>query len=46
VLSCRPDRGLPGKQPRPEEYWPDDLVDLAEALLRNHHSLSTAPEPG
>ena len=33
VLTCRPDPGLPGGRPRPSEYWPDDLVDLAEALL-------------
>jgi len=33
VLTCRPDAGLRGGRPRPEEYWPDDLVDLAEALL-------------
>ena len=34
VLTCRPDTGLDVARPRPEEYWPDDLVDLAEALLR------------
>jgi fructose-1,6-bisphosphatase/inositol monophosphatase family enzyme len=33
VLTCRPDAGLGVARPRPEEYWPDDLVDLAEALL-------------
>jgi len=33
VLTCRPDPGLGVAQPRPEEYWPDDLADLAEALL-------------
>jgi ADP-ribosylglycohydrolase/fructose-1,6-bisphosphatase/inositol monophosphatase family enzyme len=33
VLTCRPDVGLPNHHPRPEEYWPDDLIDLAEALL-------------
>jgi ADP-ribosylglycohydrolase len=37
VLTCRPDPGLPVKRPRPEEYWPDDLVDLAEALLLSRH---------
>jgi ADP-ribosyl-[dinitrogen reductase] hydrolase len=33
VLTCRPDPGLGVARPRPEEYWPDDLTDLAEALL-------------
>jgi ADP-ribosylglycohydrolase len=33
VLTCRPDAGLGVARPRPEEYWPDDLLDLAEALL-------------
>jgi ADP-ribosylglycohydrolase/fructose-1,6-bisphosphatase/inositol monophosphatase family enzyme len=38
VLTCRPDPGLHPNRPRPEEYWPDDLLDLTEALL-----LSRAP---
>ncbi|HET9018270.1 MAG TPA: inositol monophosphatase family protein [Acetobacteraceae bacterium] len=33
VLTCRPDSGLGVANPRPEEYWPDDLADLAEGLL-------------
>ena len=33
VLTCRPDPALGVARPRPEEYWPDDLIDLAEALL-------------
>lgn len=33
VLTCRPDAELGAFRPRPEEYWPDDLTDLAEALL-------------
>ncbi|MBV9247818.1 MAG: ADP-ribosylglycohydrolase family protein [Acetobacteraceae bacterium] len=33
VLTCRADAGLRIERPRPEEYWADDLVDLAEALL-------------
>jgi ADP-ribosyl-[dinitrogen reductase] hydrolase len=33
VLTCRPDSGLCVRRPRPEEYWPDDLLDLTEALL-------------
>lgn len=33
VLSCRP-VGAPGiRHPRLQEYWPDDALDLAEALL-------------
>ncbi len=38
VLTCRPDAGLQPVRPRPDEYWPDDLLDLTEALL-----LSGAP---
>ena len=34
VLTSRAEAGLGVGQPRPEEYWPDDLIDLAEALLR------------
>jgi ADP-ribosylglycohydrolase len=33
VLTCRPDPGLHPARPRPDEYWPDDLLDLTEALL-------------
>jgi ADP-ribosylglycohydrolase len=33
VLACRPLRALGARQPRPATYWPDDLPDLAEALL-------------
>jgi ADP-ribosyl-[dinitrogen reductase] hydrolase len=33
VLSCRPDAGLGVARPRPDTLWPDDAVDLAEALL-------------
>jgi ADP-ribosyl-[dinitrogen reductase] hydrolase len=38
VLTCRPDVALHPARPRPDEYWPDDLLDLTEALL-----LSRAP---
>jgi ADP-ribosyl-[dinitrogen reductase] hydrolase len=38
VLTCRPDAGLHPARPRPDVYWPDDLLDLTEALL-----LSRAP---
>jgi ADP-ribosyl-[dinitrogen reductase] hydrolase len=33
VLTCRPDPALHAARPRPEVYWPDDLIDLTEALL-------------
>ena len=33
VLTCRPDPVLHPARPRPDEYWPDDLLDLTEALL-------------
>jgi ADP-ribosyl-[dinitrogen reductase] hydrolase len=42
VLTCRPDAGLGVARPRPEEYWPDDLVDLAEALLSRRGYQETA----
>ena len=33
VLTCRPDAGLGVRHPRPFALWPNDLLDLAEALL-------------
>jgi ADP-ribosyl-[dinitrogen reductase] hydrolase len=42
VLSCRPDAELGVARPRPEEYWPDDLTDLAEALLSGRPHQETA----
>ncbi len=42
VLTCRPDAGLGVAHPRPEEYWPDDLIDLAEALLLRRAYQETA----
>src|ERR1700679_4021036 len=42
VLTCRPDAGLGVARPRPEEYWPDDLVDLAEALCSGRLKQETA----
>ncbi|HEX7039399.1 MAG TPA: ADP-ribosylglycohydrolase family protein [Trueperaceae bacterium] len=34
VLACRPEAGRPGvRRPRPREYWPVDVLELAEALL-------------
>jgi fructose-1,6-bisphosphatase/inositol monophosphatase family enzyme len=33
VLTCRPDAGLAVARSRPDRYWTDDLVELAEALL-------------
>jgi ADP-ribosylglycohydrolase len=33
VLTCRPDPALHPARPRPDDYWPDDILDLTEALL-------------
>lgn len=33
VLACRPIAEGRALRPRPIEYWPDDILDLAEALL-------------
>ena len=33
VMACRPDGALGAARPRPMIYWPDDLADLAEALV-------------
>jgi ADP-ribosylglycohydrolase len=33
VLTCRSDADLHPARPRPDDYWPDDLLDLTEALL-------------
>jgi ADP-ribosylglycohydrolase len=33
VLSCRPVAAPTVHHPRPKDYWPDDALDLAEALL-------------
>lgn len=33
VLSCRPVKARGILHPRPQEYWPDDALELAEALL-------------
>ncbi len=38
VLTCRPDPALHPARPRPDEYWPDDLLDLTEALLLSRAS--------
>ena len=36
LQKCRPESGLPGVcNPRPREYWPDDFIELADALLAN-----------
>ena len=33
VLNCRPKQGLPNViRPRPQKYWPIDVLDLAETL--------------
>ncbi len=33
VTTCRPMRATGAPQPRPAVFWPDDALDLAEALL-------------
>lgn len=33
VLACRPLAECGALRPRPMEYWPDDILELAEALL-------------
>ena len=33
VTTCRPMRTVGVRHPRPSTYWPDDVLDLAEALL-------------
>jgi fructose-1,6-bisphosphatase/inositol monophosphatase family enzyme len=33
LMACRPDTALGVTRPRPDALWPDDVVDLAEALL-------------
>jgi hypothetical protein len=33
VLACRPLAAAGAARPRPMTYWPDDLLDIAEALL-------------
>jgi ADP-ribosylglycohydrolase/fructose-1,6-bisphosphatase/inositol monophosphatase family enzyme len=33
VLACRPLAEAGAPRPRPAAYWPDDILDLAEALL-------------
>ena len=34
VLACRPAAEADAFRPRPMEYWPDDVLQLAEALLK------------
>jgi hypothetical protein len=33
LMACRPDAALGVTRPRPDALWPDDMIDLAEALL-------------
>jgi ADP-ribosyl-[dinitrogen reductase] hydrolase len=33
LMACRPDTALGVARPRPAALWPDDVIDLAEALL-------------
>ena len=34
VLACRPLAEANAPRPRPMDYWPDDVLEIAEALLR------------
>jgi ADP-ribosyl-[dinitrogen reductase] hydrolase len=34
VLACRPCEEVGARRPRPVEYWPDDVLEVAEALLQ------------
>ncbi len=38
VLSCRPVEACGIHHPRPQEYWPDDALDIAEALLASRRA--------
>ena len=44
VLSCRPVATSGIERPRPQEYWPDDALDLAEALLASSRAGHTAAD--
>jgi len=33
LMACRPDAALEVARPRPDTLWPDDVIDLTEALL-------------
>ena len=41
VLACRPLAEAGALRPRPIEYWPDDVLELAEALLLNRGQTPT-----
>ncbi len=50
VLNCRPELGAPGiRRPRPEEYWPADVLELADRLLmagvRSNYRWEKANDP-
>jgi hypothetical protein len=34
VLACRATLDAGAPRPRPAAYWPDDILELAEALLQ------------
>jgi hypothetical protein len=40
VLACRALRGDGVQHPRPTDYWPDDALELAEALIVTLESAS------
>ena len=42
LMTCRPETGRSGvRHPRPECYWPIDVLDLAERLIRPHRVSGT-----
>jgi myo-inositol-1(or 4)-monophosphatase len=43
LMACRPDAALGVARPRPDMVWPDDVVDLAEALLLRRVPGQTGP---
>ncbi|MFD0982649.1 inositol monophosphatase family protein [Tropicimonas aquimaris] len=49
VLSCRPVKAPGVRHPRPQDYWPDDAMELAEALLAaapdRPATLQNTPDP-
>jgi hypothetical protein len=43
LLNCRPEAGRPGvHHPRPEVFWPVDVMDLATHLVSGEHPAGAA----
>jgi fructose-1,6-bisphosphatase/inositol monophosphatase family enzyme len=43
LMACRPDVALEVARPRPAALWPDDVIDLAEALLLKRAPYQESP---